>query len=73
MSPACRACRPGRWKDWNVTRYAIANDLVLVTNNASDFRLLFPRPLHADLVILLPIDGAFCSSACSGPRSMNWP
>jgi predicted nuclease of predicted toxin-antitoxin system len=26
------------WKDWNVTRYASDNDLILVTNNASDFR-----------------------------------
>jgi predicted nuclease of predicted toxin-antitoxin system len=43
------------WKDWNVTRYARDNDLILVTNNASDFRQLYAAaPLHAGLVILLP-------------------
>jgi predicted nuclease of predicted toxin-antitoxin system len=43
------------WKDWNVTRYARDNDLILVTNNASDFRQLYAaQPLHAGLVILLP-------------------
>ena len=43
------------WKDWNVTRYASDNDLILVTNNASDFRQLYAaEPLHAGLVILLP-------------------
>jgi predicted nuclease of predicted toxin-antitoxin system len=43
------------WKDWNVTRYASDNDLILVTNNASDFRQLYgAEALHAGLVILLP-------------------
>ncbi len=43
------------WKDWNVTRYARDNDLILVTNNASDFRQLYAdEPLHAGLIILLP-------------------
>ena len=43
------------WKDWNVTRYARENDLILVTNNASDFRQLYAaEALHAGLVILLP-------------------
>lgn len=43
------------WKDWNVARYAIDNDVILVTNNASDFRQLYAaQPLHAGLVILLP-------------------
>jgi predicted nuclease of predicted toxin-antitoxin system len=41
--------------DWNVARYARDNDLILVTNNASDFRQLYAaQPLHAGLVILLP-------------------
>ena len=45
----------GGWKDWNVTRYASDNDLILVTNNASDFRQLYAaEALHAGLVILLP-------------------
>jgi predicted nuclease of predicted toxin-antitoxin system len=46
---------PAGWKDWNVARYASDHDLVLVANNASDFRQLYAaRPLHAGLVILIP-------------------
>jgi predicted nuclease of predicted toxin-antitoxin system len=46
------------WKDWNVARYALDGDFVVVTNNASDFRRLFARqPLHAGLIILLPAVG----------------
>jgi predicted nuclease of predicted toxin-antitoxin system len=46
------------WKDWNVTRYARDGDFVLVTNNASDFRRLYAaEPLHAGLVILIPVVG----------------
>jgi predicted nuclease of predicted toxin-antitoxin system len=46
------------WKDWNVARYARDNDLILVTNNASDFRQLYAAAaLHAGLVILLPSVG----------------
>ena len=44
------------WKDWNVARYAHDGDFVLVTNNASDFRELYAtQPLHAGLVILIPV------------------
>lgn len=44
------------WKDWNVVRYARDGDFVLVTNNASDFRQLYAaQPLHAGLVILIPV------------------
>lgn len=44
------------WKDWNVLRYARAGDFILVTNNASDFRQLYAaQPLHAGLIILLPV------------------
>jgi predicted nuclease of predicted toxin-antitoxin system len=43
------------WKDWNVILHACENDLVLVTNNAADFRKLYAqRQLHAGLVILIP-------------------
>ena len=43
------------WKDWNVARYAAEGDLVLVTNNATDFRKLYStQPLHAGLVIIIP-------------------
>jgi len=46
------------WKDWNVIRYARDGDFVLVTNNASDFRQLYAtQPLHAGLVILIPVVG----------------
>ena len=44
------------WKDWNVVRYARDGDFVLVTNNASDFRRLYAaQPLHAGLIILIPV------------------
>ena len=44
------------WKDWNVVRYAGDGDFVLVTNNPSDFRQLYAaQPLHAGLVILIPV------------------
>jgi predicted nuclease of predicted toxin-antitoxin system len=44
------------WKDWNVVRYARDGDFILVTNDASDFRRLYAaQPLHAGLVILLPV------------------
>jgi predicted nuclease of predicted toxin-antitoxin system len=43
------------WKDWNVARHAAEGDFVLVTNNASDFRMLYAaQPLHAGLVIIIP-------------------
>ena len=43
------------WKDWNVARHASESDLVLVTNNASDFRRLYARALlHAGLIIIVP-------------------
>jgi len=46
------------WKDWNVVRYARDGDFILVTNNASDFRRLYTaEPLHAGLVILIPVVG----------------
>ena len=44
------------WKDWNVARYASEGDFILVTNNASDFRRLYAaEPLHAGLIILIPL------------------
>jgi predicted nuclease of predicted toxin-antitoxin system len=43
------------WKDWNVARYANDGGLVLVTNNANDFRRLYAQqPIHAGLVIIIP-------------------
>jgi predicted nuclease of predicted toxin-antitoxin system len=55
---AQHVARIGRagWKDWNVVRYAREGDFILVTNNASDFRQLYAaQPLHAGLVILIPV------------------
>jgi hypothetical protein len=38
------------------SRYARDGDFVFVTNNASDFRELYAtQPLHAGLVILIPV------------------
>lgn len=52
-----RAGKAG-WKDWSVVRYARDGDFVLVTNNASDFRRLYAaEPLHAGLVIVIPVVG----------------
>ena len=54
---ARHVARIGRagWKDWNVAHYASDHDLILVTNNASDFRELYAaQPLHAGLVVLIP-------------------
>ena len=43
------------WKDWNVARHASESDLVLVTNNAADFRRLYARALlHAGLIVIVP-------------------
>lgn len=42
-------------QDWEVVAYALARDMVLVTNNAGDFRRLYAaQPLHPGLVILVP-------------------
>ena len=45
----------GGWRDWNIVPYAIDGDLVLVTNNAGDFRQLYgEQPIHPGLIIILP-------------------
>jgi predicted nuclease of predicted toxin-antitoxin system len=57
---AQHVARVGRagWKDWNVVRYASEGDFTFVTNNASDFRRLYTsEPLHAGLIILIPVVG----------------
>jgi predicted nuclease of predicted toxin-antitoxin system len=41
--------------DWEVLAYALSHDMVLATNNASDFRRLYAaQQLHPGLVILVP-------------------
>jgi predicted nuclease of predicted toxin-antitoxin system len=43
------------WKDWNVAAFALAQDMIVVTNNATDFRALFRREqLHSGLVAIVP-------------------
>jgi len=43
------------WEDWNVAGFAAERDMVVVTNNASDFRRLYRRQqLHCGLVLILP-------------------
>jgi predicted nuclease of predicted toxin-antitoxin system len=42
-------------EDWVVASRAVGRDLILVTNNASDFLSLFARfPFHAGLLIIVP-------------------
>jgi predicted nuclease of predicted toxin-antitoxin system len=42
-------------KDRDIVHYAAAEDFVVVTNNASDFRrLVAAQTLHAGLIILVP-------------------
>jgi predicted nuclease of predicted toxin-antitoxin system len=43
------------WSDWNIAAFAVAGELIVVTNNAADFlRLYGRRPVHPGLVIILP-------------------
>src|SRR5216684_770850 len=43
------------WQDWNIAAFALTNDMVFVTNNATDFRALYSRQeLHSGLIIILP-------------------
>jgi predicted nuclease of predicted toxin-antitoxin system len=42
-------------EDWQIVEFALTRDMVLVTNNASDFRRLYAvSELHPGLVILVP-------------------
>ena len=43
------------FEDWQIVELALVRDMVLVTNNASDFRRLYAtQKLHPGLVILVP-------------------
>jgi hypothetical protein len=55
-SPTRRACRPRGLEGLECRRYARDGDFILVTNNASDFKQLYAaQPLHAGLIILIPV------------------
>jgi predicted nuclease of predicted toxin-antitoxin system len=43
------------WQDWNLVRFAVANDYIIVTDNRRDFLKEYARlEVHAGLIILLP-------------------
>jgi predicted nuclease of predicted toxin-antitoxin system len=43
------------WQDWNLVRFAVANDYIVVTDNRRDFLKEYARlDIHAGLVILIP-------------------
>jgi predicted nuclease of predicted toxin-antitoxin system len=42
-------------EDWQIVELALARDMILITNNASDFRKLYAaQELHPGLLILVP-------------------
>lgn len=44
-----------RTPDPQIARYCVHNDLIVVTNNARDFRAIYAAlPLHPGLVVVLP-------------------
>ena len=46
------------WADWRIAAYAVDRDLILVTNNRTDFQELYSRQeIHPGLVIVLPSVG----------------
>ena len=43
------------WQDWNLIRFAVANDYIVVTNDRKDFLKEYAKlDVHAGLVIILP-------------------
>lgn len=45
-----------RTPDPQIARYCLVNDLIVVTNNARDFRAIYEAfPLHPGLVVVLPV------------------
>ena len=43
------------WQDWNLVRFAVANDYIIVTDNRRDFLKQYAKlDLHAGIVILIP-------------------
>ena len=43
------------WQDWNIAKFALENDYIVVTNNRRHFlREYVKYPLHAGLIIIVP-------------------
>ena len=43
------------WQDWNLTRFALENDYILVTNNRRDFLKEYAaQELHNGLIVIVP-------------------
>ncbi len=43
------------WQDWNLVRFAVANDYIIVTDNRRDFLKQYAKlDVHAGLVIFIP-------------------
>jgi predicted nuclease of predicted toxin-antitoxin system len=43
------------WQDWNLVRFAVANDYIIVTDNRKDFLREYAKlDVHAGLVIIIP-------------------
>lgn len=43
------------WQDWNIARFAVENDYVVVTNNRRDFlREYLKYQIHSGLIVVVP-------------------
>jgi predicted nuclease of predicted toxin-antitoxin system len=43
------------WQDWNLTRFALENDYIFVTNNRRDFLKAYAAQLiHNGLIVIVP-------------------
>ncbi len=43
------------WQDWNLVRFAVANDYIIVTDNRKDFLREYAKlDVHAGLVVIIP-------------------
>lgn len=44
------------WQDWNLVRFAVAHNYVMVTNNRRDFLKQYAKlEIHDGLVVLIPL------------------
>ena len=43
------------WQDWNLVRFAVANEYIIVTDNRRDFLKEYAKlDIHAGLVVIIP-------------------